>query len=266
MRSLDVATHLPRLRRYARLVCRNAADADDLVQETLVKAMARAELFRPGRDLSVWLFTILHNVFVSGARAVARRQRLTALGGDAECGRFETTQEVRVELERTLAALEQLPDEQRQIILLVSVEGMTTDEGATVLGLPIGTVRMQLARGRDALRRLSRRRTPGNLRSEWLEGPMSDPIEDEELSAFIDSDLPSRRMAEIEDELERSPALRQKLLELLADHWSLAAMGKTGLEGGNHLPLHLTGLAADLTAELDARSTRGAKRPERLLE
>ena len=160
MTSLDVATHLPRLRRYARLVCRNAADADDLVQETLVKAIARAELFRAGSDLRVWLFATLHDIFVSRARADARRQRLTALGGDAECGRSETTQEVRVELERTLAALAQLPDEQRQIILLVSVEGMTTDEAATVLELPVGTVRSRLARGRDALRRLSRRRTP----------------------------------------------------------------------------------------------------------
>jgi RNA polymerase sigma-70 factor, ECF subfamily len=157
MTPLDVAAHVPRLRRHARFLCRNAADADDLVQETLVKAMARADLFRPGGDLGAWLYAILHNTFLSGARAYARRQRAAAVLEEAGEVRIEAAQEARVELRRTLKVLDQLPDEQRRVILLVSVEGMTTEEAAAVLGMPVGTVRSRLARGRDALRRLTRR-------------------------------------------------------------------------------------------------------------
>src|SRR3546814_17194013 len=74
MTSLDVVAHIQRLRRYARALCRNAADADDLVQETLIKAIDRAELFRPGADLRAWLFGILHNTFIYSPRTAARRR------------------------------------------------------------------------------------------------------------------------------------------------------------------------------------------------
>ncbi len=66
MTDLDVVAHLQRLRRYARFLCRDAADADDLVQDTLVKAIHNADRFRPDADLRAWLFSILHNTFVSG--------------------------------------------------------------------------------------------------------------------------------------------------------------------------------------------------------
>ena len=161
MTTLDVVAHIKRLRRYARFLCRNTADADDLVQDTLVKAIARADQFRLGTDLRVWLFSILHNTFVSGIRSYERRQRAAPIGDDDDDRlRVEADQDTQVELRRVLAAVDRLPDDQRRVILLVSVDGLTTDEAAVVLGLPVGTVRSRLARGREALRRLARREAP----------------------------------------------------------------------------------------------------------
>lgn len=171
MTSLEVAAHLPRLRRHARFLCRNAADADDLVQETLVKAMARAELFRPGSTLRPWLFAILHNTFVSSTRAYACQQRLAAIVEDAAIRHQQAAQEARIDLQETLKALDRLPEEQRQVILLVSVESMTTEQAAAVLGLPVGTVRSRLARGRDGLRRLTRRDVPKTPALRLVGGP-----------------------------------------------------------------------------------------------
>lgn len=156
MTSLDVVTHIQRLRRYARFLCRDAADADDLVQETLFKAIRRSEQYRPGSDLRAWLFSILHNTFVSGTRSSERRRRALSHGDVDDGYHQETEQETRVELRRALDALDRLPEDQRRVILLVSVDGMTTDEAAVVLGLPVGTVRSRLARGREALRRSTR--------------------------------------------------------------------------------------------------------------
>lgn len=155
MTSLDVVAHIQRLRRYARALCRDAADADDLVQDTLVKAIDRAELFRPGSDLRAWLFGILHNTFVSSTRAAARRRQVPISDSD-EAFRLAPEQETRVELHRVLVALQQLPEEQRRVIVMVSVDGLTTEEVAQALALPVGTVRSRLWRGREALRRLSR--------------------------------------------------------------------------------------------------------------
>lgn len=167
MTSLDVVAHIQRLRRYALFLCRDHADADDLVQDTLVKAIARAELFRPGTDLRIWLFSILHNTFISGTRSPERRRRVTPEGDVTDyLGRVEATQENRAELQGVLRALERLPEDQRRVILLVSLDGLTTDEAAETLGLPVGTVRSRLARGREALRRLSRadETSPSTLR------------------------------------------------------------------------------------------------------
>ncbi len=156
MTTLDVVAHIQRLRRYARFLCRDASDADDLVQDTLVKAIARAELFRPGTDLRAWLLSILHNTFVSETRATERRRRpATVFDYDDGYG-TASAQEANLELQRVMSALDRLPEEQRRVILLVSVDGMTTDEVADLLGLPVGTVRSRLSRGREALRRLTR--------------------------------------------------------------------------------------------------------------
>jgi len=153
MTDLDVVAHMQRLRRYARFLCRDAADADDLVQETLAKAIRRAGQFRPDADLRAWLFGILHNTFVSGTRATERHRRAVSQT-DADDGHSSPpAQETQIELRRALAAVDRLPEDQRRVILLVSIDGMTTDEAAVVLELPVGTVRSRLARGREVLRR-----------------------------------------------------------------------------------------------------------------
>ncbi len=166
MTSLDVVAHIQRLRRYARFLCRDASDADDLVQETLVKAIGRADQFRVGTDLRAWLFSILHNTFISGTRSLARRQQSSTVGDTELDARVAPAQETRIELRRVLEALDRLPEDQRRVILLVSVDGLTTEEAADTLGLPVGTVRSRLWRGREALRRLTRGEdaTPSSLR------------------------------------------------------------------------------------------------------
>jgi RNA polymerase sigma-70 factor (ECF subfamily) len=147
-----VESEVPRLRRYARALTRDASRADDLVQSCLVRAIAKQHLWQPGTDLRAWLFTILHNQHVNDVRRGVREgafipveEVASALTVDANAG---ASLQLR-DLERALA---RLPDEQRQVILLVGLEGMRYEEVATILGIPIGTVRSRLSRGRETLR------------------------------------------------------------------------------------------------------------------
>ncbi len=149
-----VEQEIPRLRRYARALARSADRADDLVQETLLRAIAKAHLWQPGTDLRAWLFTIMHNHYVNMVRRAARDgatvdieqvSRLLVANTDPTASR-----QLR-ELERGLACL---PAEQREVILLVGLEGMSYETAAQILDVPVGTVRSRLSRGRDALRRL----------------------------------------------------------------------------------------------------------------
>lgn len=156
----ELAVHIHRLRRYALLLCRDAHDADDLVQETLERALARADTFRPGGDLRVWLFAILHNRYVSGRRAYARRREAGALCAALSDIPAEPPQEARHQLGSVLALVDRLPEEQRQVLLLVAVDGLGTDRIARILDLPVGTVRSRLGRARESLRQLTDRPRP----------------------------------------------------------------------------------------------------------
>jgi RNA polymerase sigma-70 factor (ECF subfamily) len=147
-------SEIPRLRRYARALTRDPSRADDLVQSSLVRAIAKQHLWQPGTDLRAWLFTILHNLHVNDVRRGTREgvvvpveEIASALTVDANAG---ASLELR-DLERAMACL---PDEQRQVILLVGLEGMRYEEVAAILGIPIGTVRSRLSRGRETLRGL----------------------------------------------------------------------------------------------------------------
>ena len=153
-----------RLRRYALLLCRSREDAEDLVQETLMRAIAGVSTWRPGGDLRAWLFSILHNTFATSARNYRRRALLSGLLMPEAETSVRPGQAAHVELGETIRALEQLPDEQRRAILLVSVEGMTYEEAALALGVPIGTLMSRLARGRATLRALTEREAPRNLK------------------------------------------------------------------------------------------------------
>ena len=144
---------IPRLRRYARALTRDVSRADDLVQSCLTRAVAKQHLWQYGTDLRAWLFTILHNQHVNDVRRSIREGTLVELA-DAPQLTVQSNAIASLQLRDLETALGKLAPEQRQVILLVGLEGMAYDEVAAVLKVPVGTVRSRLSRGRDQLRRL----------------------------------------------------------------------------------------------------------------
>jgi RNA polymerase sigma factor (sigma-70 family) len=140
---------IPRLRRYARALVADRATADDLVQDTLERALAKLHLYRRGTDLRAWLFTVMHNVHVNRVRATRATDML-------EEGMPELAQRpaqgdgllVR-DLERAIA---RLPADQRAVLLLVTLEEMSYEDVARALAIPIGTVMSRLSRAREKVR------------------------------------------------------------------------------------------------------------------
>lgn len=158
MDSAAILTELPRLRRYARALVGDRAAADDLVQDTLERAWSRFAQWRQGSDLRAWLFSIMHNLRVDQLR----RPGLNASPMDDEELMLPTraTQSDRLEVVDLEMALARLPEEQRAVLLLVTLEEMSYEEVATALGIPIGTVMSRLARGRERLRLILEGRQP----------------------------------------------------------------------------------------------------------
>jgi RNA polymerase sigma-70 factor, ECF subfamily len=149
-----IEEELPRLRRYARVLLHSEVDADDLVQECVLRALSRTHLWQKDTDLRAWLFTILHNQYVNNVRRSARRGYSLELDDiDEEMHHFPT-QDIHLELRDLVRALTLLPNDQRNAVLLVGLEGLDYQAVAKVVGVPVGTVRSRLSRGRDALRRL----------------------------------------------------------------------------------------------------------------
>jgi RNA polymerase sigma-70 factor (ECF subfamily) len=144
--------HIPRLRRYARALTGDRAQADDLVQECLARAWEKLSLWRRGSDLRAWLFTILHNLYVNELRRSKRRPQLFAPDDEALDAPRRATQEDGLALRDLEAALNGLPPEQRAVLLLVAVEDMSYGEVAKTLAIPVGTVMSRLSRARERLR------------------------------------------------------------------------------------------------------------------
>lgn len=147
-----ITAEIPRLRRFARVLMRGADGADDLVQDTLMRAIAAREQFSDGTNLRAWLFAILRNVHLSLRRRAGRSPfapspavmpQAVVSGGQEEQHAFR-------DLGR---AFDALPKTQRQVLWLTVVEGMDYEQVAAVLGTPVGTVRSRLSRAREALRR-----------------------------------------------------------------------------------------------------------------
>ena len=145
-----IAEQIPRLRRYARALTGDRAAADDLVQDTLERALSRFHLWRRGSDLRAWLFTIMHNIFVNQVRARMRypHQALDEPTADA----LQYREPDWSDLKDIGDALARLPVEQRTVVLLVGLEQFTYDEAARVLEVPIGTVMSRLSRARERMR------------------------------------------------------------------------------------------------------------------
>ena len=139
----DIAATIPALRRYARALTRDAETADDLVQDTLVRALRSEHLFHGG-DVRSWLYTILTNLNRNRLRSLARRPTLTSIE-DNDAPDSAGPEAGGRDIERALALL---VDEQRTALLLVVLEGLTYREIAEVQGVPIGTVMSRLARAR----------------------------------------------------------------------------------------------------------------------
>lgn len=148
-----LAQHIAALRRYARALLGDRIEADDLVQDCLTRALSRAHLWRPGTDLRAWLFTILHNLHVNEVRSMVREgAALPVKEAAAGALTVEANAGAMLQLRDLERAMARLPDEQRQVILLIGLEGMRYEEVATVLGIPVGTVRSRLSRARETLR------------------------------------------------------------------------------------------------------------------
>lgn len=145
-----IEQQIPRLRRYARALTGERSAADDLVQDTLERALSRFHLWRRGSDLRAWLFTIMHNIYVNQVRSRARQHQEALEESAAES--LQAQEPDWVEIRAIGDALARLPDEQRSVLLLVGLEQFTYDEAARVLGIPVGTVMSRLSRGRERLR------------------------------------------------------------------------------------------------------------------
>lgn len=152
----EIAAMLPRLRRFARALTGHPADADDIVQTAVERALARLDQFQRGTRLDAWLLTITRNAWLDEARARQRRAKVFA---DAELGERvgdggEDAAHTRLEAQQVRKAMQALPEEQREAVALVCVDGLAYREAADVLGVPIGTLTSRLGRGREALQRL----------------------------------------------------------------------------------------------------------------
>ncbi|MBX6366711.1 MAG: sigma-70 family RNA polymerase sigma factor [Rhodospirillales bacterium] len=149
----NIAYEIPRLRRYARALVRNQETADDLVQDTLVRALSKLHLWQPGTDLRAWLFTLMHNQYVNFVRRAVREGTQTPLESAVNLG-HQASQTTFLTLRDLQNALERLPDEQRTVVLLIGLEGMRYEEVAEILNVPVGTIRSRLSRAREALREM----------------------------------------------------------------------------------------------------------------
>jgi RNA polymerase sigma-70 factor (ECF subfamily) len=133
---------------------RDADRADYLVQDCLERALSRRHLWRGGASLRPWLFKIMHNVHANQARSLSTRPRPQPLEAASDVADGSQSAAAQLVLGEMARALDQLPDEQRRVVLLVALEGLSYQEIADVLEIPIGTVMSRLSRGRERLRQL----------------------------------------------------------------------------------------------------------------
>jgi RNA polymerase sigma-70 factor, ECF subfamily len=155
-----LAEQIPRLRRYARALTRDAGRADDLVQDCLLRAIRKRHLFQPDTDLRAWLFTLMHNQYVNDIRRLVREGVHMPIEEFAPTLAEPSGQSAGLQLRELDDALSRLPVEQRQAVLLVGLEGFAYEDAAAILSVPVGTVRSRLSRARDSLRLTLERQAP----------------------------------------------------------------------------------------------------------
>lgn len=143
---------IPALRRYARVLLRDGERAEDLLQDCLERALSRRHLWRPG-SLRSWLFRMMRNLHLNEVRRQQRRPASETIDDHEPAS--AATQGLRLEVNRVLAAFGQLPEEQREALLLIAIENLSYREAARVLEVPEGTVVSRVSRARERLRLLS---------------------------------------------------------------------------------------------------------------
>jgi RNA polymerase sigma-70 factor (ECF subfamily) len=147
---------IPALRRYAGSLLRDRQEVDDLVHDCLVRALDRLHTRRSDTEMRPWLFAIMHNLYVSRLRQRRTRGQADPLDGVAEATvGIPARQEDQVQTREVLAEVQRLPDDLRNVLVLVTVEDLSYAEVAKVLDIPIGTVMSRLSRARERLRRTS---------------------------------------------------------------------------------------------------------------
>ena len=146
----EVVGLIPALRAFAWSLSHNGSDADDLVQDTLIKAWTNREKFEPGTNLRAWLFTILRNTYYT---AVLRRRREVRdeLGEYAGALKTPPTQDWSVAIHALRDALQKLPDEHREALILVGAAGLSYEEAAEICGCALGTIKSRVNRARARL-------------------------------------------------------------------------------------------------------------------
>jgi RNA polymerase sigma-70 factor (ECF subfamily) len=149
----DILAAVPSLRAFAISLSGNADRADDLVQETLLRALANIDSFQPGSNLPAWLFTILRNLFRSDYRK-RRREVEDAEGNYAKTLKTQPSQNAHLEFEEFRTALDKLPQDQREALILVGASGFSYEDAASICGCAVGTIKSRVARGRVALEQL----------------------------------------------------------------------------------------------------------------
>jgi len=149
----ELSALLPRLRRFAHGLARSSADADDLTQMTIERALRAKGQWQPGSRLDSWLYRIMRNLWIDTVRSRGRRDLVEAPAEEAETIGHDPRDgiEAGIDLQRVMAAMDRLPHEQREVVALILIEGFGYREAAELLALPIGTVSSRLVRGRLAL-------------------------------------------------------------------------------------------------------------------
>jgi RNA polymerase sigma-70 factor (ECF subfamily) len=149
----ELAALLPRLRRFAHALSRDAADADDLTQATVERALKSREQWQPGTRLDSWAYRIMRNLWIDTARSRSRRMAHEAPEEEGQSVGADPRDSMHASLDhqRVVDAKERLPDEQREIVALILIEGFGYREVSEMLDLPMGTVSSRLVRGRTAL-------------------------------------------------------------------------------------------------------------------
>ncbi len=158
----EVVAMIPALRAFAWSLSHNGSDADDLVQDTLIKAWSNRDKFEPGTNLRAWLFTILRNTYYT--QVIRRRREVRDETGEyANNMRTPPTQDWSVAMRALQSALAQLPDEHREALILVGAAGLSYEEAAEICGCALGTIKSRVNRARARLLKIMDAEEPGDV-------------------------------------------------------------------------------------------------------